>query len=157
MVELRIAALEIPEGNALVRVTLQNVAGEQKLHIWIGMPEAAAIARHLEGIPLPRPMTHDLFISTLTSLGARILQLTIADVQDDHYMGVLTLIFGDCTYDIDCRPSDGIAIAIRADAPILISEELLDRAEELENQQIDQASDIVPGAIIIDQDDTTIH
>jgi bifunctional DNase/RNase len=155
MIQLKIKSLEAAEGSPLVRVTLQDVGSEREFHIWVGWPEAAAIQSHLEDSPPPRPMTHDLTASLLSLLNAKVLQLVIADLKDSTFYATLTISVNDRAHEVDCRPSDGIALAVRFGAPMFIGEELLGIIEQLDEQQ-----EIRPphsGAIVVDREDTTIH
>jgi hypothetical protein len=155
MIKLAVKSLEVTENSPMIRVTLQNIEGTRELDIYVGIPEAIAIQSHLEGRPMPRPMTHDLMINILSTLQVKILQVLISDMTDKTYFAVLTLSVGGRVHEIDCRPSDAIALAVRAAAPIFISEELLTRIEQLREAEEIQAPH--PGAIIVDREDTTIH
>jgi bifunctional DNase/RNase len=154
MIQLMVKSLEVVEGSPLVRVTLQEISGERELHVWIGWPEASAIQSYLEGSSPPRPMTHDLIANLLVGLQAKVKQLLISEMKEDTFFAQLTLLAGEHTLEIDCRPSDGIAIALRAEAPIYISDELLGQIEQLREEQVQSAR---PGTIIVERDDTTIH
>jgi uncharacterized protein len=108
-------------------VLLQDGRG-RKLPIWIGQPEAVAIYIALQKEPqdFHRPLTHDLLKNVVEKLGGRIDRLTIDDMWQDTFYARLVLQVGDQWMDIDCRPSDGIAVALRARAPIYVAEEVLD-------------------------------
>ncbi|NIM06427.1 MAG: bifunctional nuclease family protein [Armatimonadetes bacterium] len=155
MVQLKVNALEAAEGSPLVRITLQDIAGERQIQIWVGWPEAAAIQSHLEGNTPPRPMTHDLTTNILSLLEAKVLQLLISDMKEGTFYATLTVSANGRVHEVDCRPSDGIAIAVRCGAPIFISEDLLATIEKLDEQQGMEAPP--PGAIVVESDDTTIH
>ncbi len=155
MIELKVRTLEIVEGAPLVRVTLQEAAGDRQLHIWVGLPEASAIQSQLEGNKPPRPMTHDLMASILSTLQAKILQLLISDMKEETFFGMLAISMNGRVHEIDCRPSDGIALALRAAAPIFIEDELLAEIERLHEAQELHAPH--PGAVVVDREDTTIH
>jgi len=155
MIQLKIKALEVVEGSPLVRISLQDVASEREIQIWVGWPEAAAIQSHLEGTHPPRPMTHDLVASLLSTLQVKVLQLLIAALKEGTFYAVLTISANGRVHEIDCRPSDGIAIAVRCGAPIYITEELLSTIEQLDEQQ--EIRPPHPGAIVVDREDTTIH
>ena len=108
-------------------VLLQDGRG-RKLPIWIGPEQAQAIyiALRKEQYDFHRPLTHDLLKNIVEKLGGRIERLTIDDMWQDTFYARLVLNVGDRAVDIDCRPSDGIAVALRAQAPIYVSEEVLD-------------------------------
>ncbi|HET6385904.1 MAG TPA: bifunctional nuclease family protein [Armatimonadota bacterium] len=108
-------------------VLLQDGRG-RKLPIWIGQEQAQAIfiALRKEQYDFHRPLTHDLLKNVVEKLGGKIERLTIDDVWQDTFYARLVLILGDRTIDVDCRPSDGIALALRAQAPIYVADEVLD-------------------------------
>ena len=104
------------------------------LPIWVGKSEASAISFALEHISPPRPMTHDLMKAILDNVDAKVLSAEITDLKDNTYFAKIHLWHGDSEYTIDSRPSDAIALALRADAPIFTKEEVLQKqnSEELE-------------------------
>jgi uncharacterized protein len=154
MIQLMVKSLEVVEGGPLVRVTLQESEGDRELYIWIGWPEAAAIQSYLEKTCPSRPMTHDLMANLLVALQVKVQQLLISEMAEDTYFAQLSLSAGDTTLQVDCRPSDGIALALRAEAPIFISDELFAQIEQMREPEIPSPH---PGAIIVERDDTTIH
>lgn len=95
-----------------------------ELPIWIGEAEAFAIQRELEGVQLPRPMTHDLIRNILIELGVELVRVEINELHDNTYYATLVLRGNGRTIFIDARPSDSIAIAVRMNAPIYVSEEV---------------------------------
>jgi len=109
-------------------VILRDAARERYLPIWIGPWEANAIAMRLQGITPERPMTHDLFSRTLEELGVTLKQIIVADLADDTFRARLLLEIDGRSVEIDARPSDAIALAVRANVPIFASDAVLDRA-----------------------------
>ena len=109
-------------------VILKDVDRDLYLPIWIGVNEADAIARRLQGITPERPLTHDLFARTLEELGVTVKQVIVSDLSDETYRARLVLELGERTVDIDARPSDAIALAIRIGVPIFATDAVLDRA-----------------------------
>jgi hypothetical protein len=109
-------------------VILKDLEHDRYLPIWIGTAEADAIARRLQGITPERPLTHDLFASTLEELGVAVKQVVVSDLADETFRARLILQLADRTVDVDARPSDAIAIAIRAGVPIFATDAVLDRA-----------------------------
>ncbi len=105
-------------------VLLSDPETGMELPIWIGETEAFAIQRELEGVQLPRPMTHDLLRNILVELGVELVRVEINDLQDDTYYATLVLRWNGRTYYIDARPSDSIALAVRMNAPIYVAEEV---------------------------------
>lgn len=108
-------------------VLLRERDGERYLPIWIGSAEANAIASRLQGALPERPMTHDLYTRTLVELSVRVRRVTVSDLSDDTYRARILLDQDGTEVDIDARPSDAIAIALRADAPIFVADAVLDR------------------------------
>ncbi len=112
------------------------------LPIWIGVFEANAIAMELEGAEAPRPMTHDLFHQTLDSTGLRLDKIVIRDLEDNTFFAALYLRRGDDeAFEIDARPSDALALALRADAPVYVLASVLEKAEAIELVQQIQDDD----------------
>ncbi len=129
LVELKVEGIAVDRSSAPV-VVLRDKEGDRLVNIWIGPAEAEAIARELEQRHLPRPMTHDLIRNIFSELNVIVESLVISDVRDDTYFACLTLVFNADRKEVDCRPSDGIAIALRTSSPIFIHEDLLARIEE---------------------------
>ncbi len=109
-------------------VILKDTGRERYLPIWIGPWEANAIAMRLQGLSPERPLTHDLFSSTLEELGVSVKQIIVSDLADETFRARLMLELDGRTLDIDARPSDAINIAIRARVPIFATDAVLDRA-----------------------------
>lgn len=116
--------VEMPSNSPIVLV---RSAGDLLLPIWIGPSEAAAIAMALQGVTPPRPLTHDLFISTLEVLGQPLRSVRITRLEDGVFYGELVLGEHGSTV-IDARPSDAIALALRVGAPVLVAGEVLAEA-----------------------------
>ena len=109
-------------------VILKDIEGDRYLPIWIGAWEASAIAMKLQGLDAERPITHDLFAATLEALGARIDRIVIGDLAEETYHAQLILEVDGRTIELDARPSDCVALAVRTQTRILVAEEVLDRA-----------------------------
>lgn len=109
-------------------VILKETTRDRYLPIWIGPWEANAIALKLQGVSPERPLTHDLFAKTLGELGVTVRRIVVSDLADETFRARLVLARGDETCEIDARPSDAIALAIRAGAPIYATDAILDRA-----------------------------
>jgi hypothetical protein len=109
-------------------VILKDAEGGRYLPIWIGTAEADAIARRLQGITPERPLTHDLFANTLHELGVAVKQVIVSDLADETFRAQLILELAERTVGVDARPSDAIALAIRAGVPIFATNAVLDRA-----------------------------
>lgn len=113
------------------------------LPIWIGHPEAAAILMKLQGTELPRPMTHDLVTNILADLSASLEKVMVTELKDNTFYALLQLRVQDHTLDVDSRPSDAIALAVRTDAPIFASAELLDTNGIEFDQEVEDVEEIV--------------
>jgi bifunctional DNase/RNase len=124
-------------------VLLKTEEGNRYLPIWIGHPEAAAILMKLQNAELPRPMTHDLLMSILGQLDARLERVLVTELRDNTFYAIINLETGAGKMDVDSRPSDAIALAVRADAPIFASTELLDSSGIEFEQEVEDAEDMV--------------
>ena len=135
--------VEIPANTPMVLLQEQN--GERRLlPIYIGSPEASAIHYALEGIEPPRPLTHDLFVSVIELLGASLESVVITEVRDNTYYAELHLSTAAGEKVISSRPSDAIALAVRCEAPIFASDQLLDQVGQIpEPEPEEQAAEII--------------
>lgn len=109
-------------------VILKEAARERYLPIWIGPWEANAIAMRLQGVTPERPLTHDLFSQTLEELGVSVKQIIVSDLADETFRARLVLELDGRGIDVDARPSDAIALAVRVGVPIFATDAVLDRA-----------------------------
>jgi uncharacterized protein len=133
-IEMRIVRMVLdPKSNAPI-VILQDPDSGALLPIWIGIFEAHAIAMKLESIEAARPLSHDLMKGMLDALGARLQRVEVVDLVENTYVARLRLAVGDARYDVDSRPSDAMALAIRTGSPIFVA------AHVLETSKIDAAS-----------------
>jgi hypothetical protein len=120
-------------------VLLKTADGNKFLPIWIGHPEAAAILMKLQSQAPPRPMTHDLLSDMLEQLGAQIVRITVTELRENTFYAQITLQQDGGEIEIDSRPSDAIALAIRAEAPIFAADRVIEEsAIEFEGEEIDQ-------------------
>ena len=120
-------------------VLLKTSEGNRYLPIWIGHPEAAAILMKLQGANTPRPLTHDLFTETLSQLDAHVVRITVTELRDNTFYASITLQQDGSEIEVDSRPSDAIALAIRADAPIFAADDVIEEsAIEFEGEEINQ-------------------
>jgi bifunctional DNase/RNase len=116
-------------GNPLL--LLRTEEGERVLPIGIGPVELAAIVARLAGTEFPRPMTHDLLTRIVQETGAAVSRVEITELRDDAFVAAITLATGAREVDVDARPSDAIALALRTDAPIFASDAVIDEASVL--------------------------
>lgn len=130
MIEMRVTGLGLDAGSRTPVVHLRDVDGEARLSILVGAMEALSISLMLNGEQLPRPLTHDLLLMCLKALGARLGGVEICDMRDDVYYAALNLRLKDKAIRLDCRPSDAVALALRAQAPIFVKASLLAAGRE---------------------------
>ena len=117
-------------------VLLKTADGNKFLPIWIGHPEAAAILMKLQGPSPPRPMTHDLFQDMLGQLEVEIVRITVTELRDSTFYASITLQQDGSEIEVDSRPSDAIALAVRAEAPIFAADDVIEEsAIEFENEE----------------------
>jgi len=127
MVEVRLRAVRVDLQSNTPVLLLQETEGEGRtLPIFIGTPEAAAIAYALQGVEMPRPMTHDLIKELLGALDADVERVLVTELQSSTYFAELHLVRGGDRTSVSCRPSDAVAIAVRTGAPLFVSDELMD-------------------------------
>ncbi len=115
-------------------VILREVDGETVLPVWVGAMEAMAVSLVLNKESLPRPLTHDLLLMTLRALKASLARVEITDLKEGVFFALLVLNGPEGRVRVDCRPSDAIALAMRAEAPIMVNEDVLRRAAEAQEK-----------------------
>jgi bifunctional DNase/RNase len=126
MIEVRVAHLGLDRASNTPVVILQEKEGERVLPIWIGPAEASAIAMELAGVKFARPLTHDLVKQVIVGLGGDLRRVIITQVKENTYYAELHIHRDDHVVQIDARPSDSIAVALRLKAPIFTQEDLLE-------------------------------
>ena len=131
-VRMQIKGLMLDPSSNTPIVILRDEDSEIYLPIWIGVFEANAIAVRVEGIETPRPMTHDLLHSSLETVGAEVARVTISDLRDNTFYALVSLRVDSREVSVDARPSDAIALAVRAEAPIYVLRSVLDRAKAVD-------------------------
>ncbi len=120
-------------------VLLKTADGNRYLPIWIGQPEAAAILMKLQGASTPRPMTHDLFAEVLEQLEAQVVRITVTELKDNTFYASITVQQNGTELEIDSRPSDAIALAVRAEAPIFAAASVIEEsAIEFEGEEVNE-------------------
>lgn len=139
MVEMKIFGLALDEQSQVPLLILKDKEEKQVLPIWIGAMEAMAISISLNKVSISRPLTHDLMLQTITTLGGSIERVYIVDLREGTYYAEMHVVHGDQTFLMDSRPSDAIALAIRAEAPVFAAQSLLDRVAK----QFDQDHEVV--------------
>jgi uncharacterized protein len=128
MIEMSIESIRVSLVNYQRVVILKEKGAERYLPIWIGPAEADAIAVRLQEVAVARPLTHDLLRSVIDALGAQINCVIVNDLTNDTFYARLLLDVDGKSVEIDSRPSDAIALAVRADVPIFAEESVLDKA-----------------------------
>jgi bifunctional DNase/RNase len=120
-----------PATGGAYALLLKEVFGNRRLPIIIGQNEAQAIALELEGIKPPRPLTHDLLRSLVENLGASVVEVIITELRDNTFYANIIIEVSSLTNEIDARPSDAIALAVRSNSPIFVSDTVMDAASFL--------------------------
>ena len=120
-------------------VILKDMEEKNAVPIWIGILEASAIVTELEKIQLPRPMTHDLLKNIFHTLNIDVIKIEINDLKESTFYATLHLQMDGKNYTIDSRPSDAIAIALRTDSPIYISDEVIEKSRKIDLKEGDVA------------------
>jgi len=128
LIEVKIDSLRVSLTNQQRIVVLKELDGDRYLPIWIGPYEAEAITIALQEIEISRPQTHDLMKNTIENLGANLVQIIISDLKEDIFYGTLVIRKNGEEIRVDSRPSDAIAIAVRAHVPIMVSQNVMDEA-----------------------------
>ena len=129
--------IELPTNQPIV--LLREAEGERFLPIWIGQAEAAAIALALQGVVTPRPMTHDLLTDMLEKLEARVIRIAVTELRENTFYAVVTVAVDGSEIEIDSRPSDAIALAVRSDAPIYADDTVIEEsAIEFEHEDVNE-------------------
>jgi uncharacterized protein len=109
-------------------VLLKTADGNKFLPIWIGHPEAAAILMKLQGATTPRPMTHDLVTDMLSQLEVKVARIAVTELRDNTFYALITVIVDGAEIEVDSRPSDAIALAVRAGAPIYAADAVIEES-----------------------------
>lgn len=113
-------------------VILKEIDGERTLPIWIGLLEATAIASELEGIKFSRPMTHDLLKNIMGLINMKVKKVEVCDLRDNTYYALIHFSHNGKEMSIDARPSDALALSLRTDAPIFVSEEVIQKSSQVD-------------------------
>jgi len=128
MIEMTIDSIRVSLMNYQRVVILKEKEAERYLPIWIGPAEADAIAVKLQGVTVPRPLTHDLLQSVIDSLGATVSSIIVSDLKNDTFYAKIILNVDSGVMEVDSRPSDALALAVRVEVPIYAEEAVLDKA-----------------------------
>jgi bifunctional DNase/RNase len=128
-IEMTIKGLMVDPITNMPIIILRDKDGQRVLPIWVGVFEANAIALQIENVTTPRPMTHDLLKNVIQDLRGRIEKIVVSDLKENTFYALIYLAVGGEVMAVDARPSDAIALALRAQAPIFVEEKVIDHAK----------------------------
>ena len=140
-IKMNIRGLMIDPVSNMPIIILKDPDGDAVLPIWVGIFEANAIAMQLEKIASPRPMTHDLLRNVIEGLDVKIDRVEITDLKDNTFFALIHLNRAGETLTIDARPSDAMALALRAEAPIFVGQDVLDKSSDGSGEENDQSEE----------------
>jgi len=129
LIEMTIKGLMVDPVTNMPIVILKDKQGDRVLPIWVGVPEANAIALQIENVATPRPMTHDLLRNIITDLDGQVDRVVVSDLKDNTFYAIIHLTVKGERIAVDSRPSDAIALALRTRSPILVEETVIDNAK----------------------------
>ncbi|HEY3319716.1 MAG TPA: bifunctional nuclease family protein [Planctomycetota bacterium] len=125
LIEFELFQVVITEGSQTQVIVVREKGGDRFFPIYIGHNEAAAIDRKINDVQVPRPLTHDLMANLIEQMGGTLSRIIVNDMREDYYLALLEIRRGDEILQIDSRPSDAIALAVRAGCPIYVEEQVL--------------------------------
>ena len=131
-IEMTIKGLMVDPITNMPIIILRDKDGQRVLPIWVGVFEANAIALQIENVSTPRPMTHDLLKNVICDLKADIQKIVVSDLRDNTFYALIYLVVNGEPVAIDARPSDAIALALRAQAPIYVEDRVIDHAKTVD-------------------------
>jgi bifunctional DNase/RNase len=148
--EMFVGGLVLDPSTQAPIVVLKDESGQVTLPIWIGMAEATSIASAIKQVTMARPLTHDLFYELLLELGTTVQRVVITELRESTYFAELIMAQGDRIFVMDARPSDAIAMALRASAPIFVSQQVLEHARKAFSQtpQVPEAQETGEGGVL---------
>ncbi len=142
-IEMKVAGITLDPLTKMPIIILKDITEKNVLPIWIGLAEASAIATQLEHIDLARPMTHDLMRNILDELHADLENVKVNDLKDNTFYATLSLKIGNRSLDVDSRPSDAIALALRTESPVFVDENVIKRSKTIDINRRDD-DEMVP-------------
>ena len=128
MIEMTIDSIRVSLMNYQRVVILKEKMADRYLPVWIGPAEADAIAVKLQGVSVPRPLTHDLLHSVIDAFGASVQSVIVCDLKNDTFYAKINLTVDGGQVEVDSRPSDALALAVRVEAPVYVEDSVLDKA-----------------------------
>lgn len=141
MIRMTVRGIALDPITNMPIIILKDQEEKRALPIWVGIFEANAIALELEKIATPRPMTHDLIKNILEGLGASVQQIVVNDLKDNTFFAVIEVTYNGNVVTIDSRPSDAIALALRLNAPIFVTEKVVSKAKSMDIAEEKEDSD----------------
>ena len=144
MIEVVIDSVRISLMSQHRVVVLREKGGQRYLPIWIGAPEADAITLRLQGVQVVRPLTHDLLARTIRTLGGEMQHVVVNDLRSDVFYAQIVVEYNEREMHIDSRPSDAIALAVRAEVPLFVSDKVMKEAGRYPDEDV--APSLVEGA-----------
>ena len=137
-IEMKVAGITLDPITKMPIIILKDSKGDNALPIWIGIAEASAIATQIEKIDMARPMTHDLLKNILQELGVKLERVEVLDLQDNTFYANIYLNVNGQVMPIDSRPSDAIALALRTESPIFVSEEVIQKSRTIDLKKMEE-------------------
>ncbi|HEY3288501.1 MAG TPA: bifunctional nuclease family protein [Anaerolineae bacterium] len=135
MVEVKIESIRVSLMSQYRVVILKDTESNRYLPIWIGPYEADAITIHLQDVQVPRPLTHDLIIKVIEELGAKVERVIVTELNNDTFYARLILTVNGKEASIDARPSDAVAVAVRAECSIYVEDEVMEKAGVIPDEE----------------------
>ena len=149
MLEVRLIAVRVDLQSNTPVVLLQEMSGKRSLPIFIGAPEATAIAFAIQKVEVPRPMTHDLMKELLEVLGASVERVVISEIRDATYFATIHLQAGERSIEVSARPSDAIALATRTGSPLFVEDALMESSGVVFDGDDDESSEDAPSEELV--------
>ena len=141
MVEMKVEGLTLDPLTNMPIIILKDLSGAKALPIWVGYFEANAIALEIEKISTPRPMTHDLIKNLVLGMKAEVHHILVSELKDNTFYAVISLLQNGNTLNIDSRPSDAIALALRTKSPIYVEEKVIEAAKNLDLPNVENTTE----------------
>lgn len=141
--EMKVSGLTVDPYTNTPIVLLRDLDEKEVVPIWIGAFEASAIATKLEKVQLSRPMTHDLMKNLLDTLRIKVIKIEVTDLRDNTFYAIIHLDMDGTHLAIDARPSDSIALALRANAPIYVNEGVIEKSRKIDLRQQKEGGEVL--------------
>jgi bifunctional DNase/RNase len=133
---MKVAGIVLDPYSNVPIVVLKDLEDKKTVPIWIGLVEASAIAMELEDIKIQRPLTHDLIKNLLTELQVNVIKIEVTDLRDNTYFAIIHLEKGGEVIEVDSRPSDAIAVALRTKSPIFVDEKVVEKSQQVDSKDM---------------------